>query len=55
MKKVTTVRCPNMCDSGQIKHYPDSTKALYINIECPYCRGAGNVDEKRAKAINVMI
>lgn len=49
------VKCPNMCDDGKIKHNPDSTKALFIHIKCPYCKGKGFVNKNKVKEIEAMI
>jgi len=49
------VRCPNMCNDGRVKHAPDSTKALYITIICPYCKGTGEVTELQAKQIDAIL
>ena len=53
--KEKTVRCPNICFEGQIKHFPDQTKALFHMIKCPYCKGTGKVSEERAIQINLTI
>lgn len=37
------VRCPNMCQNGYVKYYPDSTKALFETTKCVYCKGSGEV------------
>ena len=39
------IACPNMCHSGLVKNYPDSDRALYSMIKCPYCKGKGNIKE----------
>ena len=49
------VQCPNMCDDGKVRHYPDKTIALYNMITCPYCKGKGEVTEQQARRINSML
>lgn len=49
------VKCPNLCNGGKVKHYPDPTIALYDTVECPYCNGKGEVTEQQAMRINAML
>lgn len=45
------VICPNMCNNGYVKHYPEPNKALFIVIKCPICKGMGVVDKSRESEI----
>jgi len=45
------VICPNKCNNGYVKHYPESDKALFIVIKCPICKGKGNIDESQKSKI----
>ena len=45
------VKCPNLCDNGQLKHYPTQNIALWVYVKCPYCKGVGKVSELKAKEI----
>lgn len=41
--------CPNKCMAGEVKHYPDPTKALWTLVKCKCCNGAGYVSDQLAE------
>ena len=49
------VKCPNNCQEGKTKHYPDSKKALYDLVDCKFCKGKGTVPESELKSIEQSI
>ena len=49
------VECPNMCISGKVKHHQSATQALYDLVNCPYCKGEGEVTKEEAKRIDALI
>ena len=49
------VKCPNNCQQGKTKHYPDNRKALYDLVNCRFCEGKGTVSESELKSIEQSI
>lgn len=49
------LKCPNLCFNGRVQSFPDETKALYNLVNCPYCKGRGEVLEKDYNKINKLI
>ena len=49
------VICPNMCNNGLVKHFPDSEKALYVMVKCQFCKGRGYIHKSQKSTIEAMI
>lgn len=54
-KKDRLVRCPNMCNGGLVKFYPDPERALYTTESCRYCGGVGKVHASKYERIDSQI
>lgn len=49
------IKCPNNCQYGKVKYYSDKRKALFELVNCPYCRGKGEVPKDQYDKINKTI
>jgi len=53
--EIKYIDCPNNCHSGMVKHYPDKDKALYIMVECQFCKGECKIKESDKDRIDALI
>lgn len=49
------VICPNMCQNGYTRHFPDSEKALYVMVKCQFCKGRGYIHKSQKSRIEAML